>query len=108
MDAIFARLNIGARVALCGMISGYNAADPPPGPRAFGNLLIQRATVQGFIVLDHFGRAPEAITEIAGLIAEGKLTPLETVIEGFEQLPTAINMLFDGKNVGKLVVKVSG
>ncbi len=107
MDAIFARLNIRARVALCGLISGYNSADPPPGPRAFGNLLIQRATLQGFIVLDHFGRAPEAITEISGLIAEGKLTPLETVIEGFEQLPTAINMLFDGKNVGKLVVKVS-
>ncbi|ORV86013.1 NADP-dependent oxidoreductase [Mycobacterium interjectum] len=106
MDAVFARLNIGARVALCGLISGYNSADPPPGPRAFGNLLIQRATVQGFIVLDHLGRAPEANGEIAGLIAEGKLTPLETVVEGFEQLPTAINMLFDGKNVGKLVVKV--
>lgn len=106
MDAIFTRLNIGARVALCGLISGYNAADPPPGPRAFGNLLIQRATLQGFIVLDHFGRAPEAMTEIAGLIEAGKLTPLETVVEGFEQLPTAINMLFDGKNVGKLVVKV--
>ncbi|MGF2952879.1 NADP-dependent oxidoreductase [Mycobacterium sp. THU-M116] len=108
MDAIFARLNIGARVALCGMISGYNAADPPPGPRAFGNLLIQRAMVQGFIVLDHFGRAPEAIAEIAGLITAGKLTPLETVVEGFEQLPTAINMLFDGANVGKLVVNISG
>ncbi|OBF78436.1 NADP-dependent oxidoreductase [Mycobacterium sp. 852002-51613_SCH5001154] len=106
MDAIFARLNIGARVALCGLISGYNAEDPPPGPRAFGNLLIQRATLQGFIVLDHFGRAPEAIGEIAGLIEAGKLTPLETIVEGFEQLPTAINMLFDGKNVGKLVVKV--
>jgi len=108
MDAIFARLNIRARVALCGLISGYNDADPPPGPRAFGNLLIQRATVQGFIVLDHFHQAPEAIGEIAGLIAQGKLTPLETVVEGFEQLPTAINMLFDGKNVGKLMVKVSG
>lgn len=107
MDAVFARLNINARVALCGLISGYNAADPPPGPRAFGNLLIQRATLRGFIVLDHFGRAPAAITEIAGLIAEGKLTPLETVVEGFEQLPTAINMLFDGKNVGKLMVKTS-
>lgn len=47
MDAIFARLNINARVALCGLISGYNEADPPPGPRAFGNLLIQRATVRG-------------------------------------------------------------
>ncbi|WP_343572092.1 NADP-dependent oxidoreductase [Mycobacterium sp.] len=105
MDAVFNRLNLGARVALCGLISGYNAADPPPGPKAFGNLLIQRATLQGFIVLDHFGRAAEAISEIAGLIAEDKLTPLETVVDGFEQLPTAINMLFDGKNVGKLVVK---
>ncbi len=106
MDAVFARLNIGARVALCGLISGYNAADPPPGPRAFGNLLVQRAMVQGFIVLDHFGRAAEAIGEIGGLIADGRLKPLETVVEGFEQLPTAINMLFDGKNVGKLVVKL--
>ncbi|KAA1249969.1 NADP-dependent oxidoreductase [Mycobacterium simiae] len=107
MDAIFARLNIRARVALCGLISGYNSADPPPGPRAFGNLLVQRATLQGFIVMDHFGQAPEAIAEIAGLMTEGRLTPLETVVEGFEQLPTAINMLFDGKNVGKLVVKLT-
>ncbi|BBY20379.1 NADP-dependent oxidoreductase [Mycobacterium stomatepiae] len=107
MDAVFARLNIGARVALCGLISGYNEADPPPGPRAFGNLLIQRAKLEGFIVLDHLGRAPEAVREISGLIAAGKLTPLETVVEGFEQLPTAINMLFDGKNVGKLMVKTS-
>jgi NADPH-dependent curcumin reductase CurA len=80
----------------------------PPGPRAFANLLIQRATVQGFIVLDHLGRAAEAATEIAGLIAAGKHTLLETVVEGFEQLPTAINMLFDGKNVAKLVVKTNG
>ncbi|WP_158017067.1 NADP-dependent oxidoreductase [Mycobacterium basiliense] len=108
MDAIFARLSIRARVALCGLISGYNSVDPPAGPRAFGNLLVQRATLQGFIILDHLGRAPEATAEIAGLIAEGRLTPLETVVAGFEQLPTAINMLFDGTNVGKLVVKVAG
>jgi NADPH-dependent curcumin reductase CurA len=108
MDAVFARLNFRARVALCGLISGYNDADPPAGPRAFANLLIQRATLQGFIVLDHLGQAAEAAADIAVLIGEGKLTPLETVVEGFEQLPTAINMLFDGKNVGKLVVKTSG
>ncbi len=47
MDAIFARLNIRARVALCGLISGYNSTDPPPGPRAFANLLVERATLQG-------------------------------------------------------------
>jgi len=107
MDAVFARLNIGARVALCGLISGYNSADPPPGPRAFANLLIQRVTAQGFIVIDHLHRAPEAIAEISGLIAEGRLTPLETVVEGFENLPTAINMLFDGANVGKLVLRTA-
>jgi NADPH-dependent curcumin reductase CurA len=107
MDAVFARLNFRARVALCGLISGYNDADPPAGPRAFANLLIQRATLQGFIVLDHLGQAAEAAADIAVLIGEGKLTPLETIVEGFEQLPTAINMLFDGKNVGKLVVKTS-
>ena len=58
-------------------------------------------------MLDHFHRAPEAIGEMAGLLADGRLKPLETVVEGFEQLPTAINMLFDGANVGKLVVKVA-
>ena len=63
--------------------------------------------MQGFIILDHLHRAPEAAAEISGWIRDGKLQPLETVVEGFEQLPTAINMLFDGANVGKLVVRVA-
>lgn len=106
MEAILGRLNLRARVALCGLISGYNEDDLPPGPRTLGNVLIQRALIQGFIVLDHFHQAPEAGAEIGGLIAEGKLHPLETIVEGFEQLPDAVNMLFDGKNTGKLVVKL--
>ena len=106
MDAVFARLNMRSRVALCGLISGYNDAEPPPGPRSFSNLLVQRAKLEGFIVLDHFDRIGEAIPELAGWMQEGKLQPLETVVEGFESLPTAINMLFDGGNVGKLVVRV--
>jgi NADPH-dependent curcumin reductase CurA len=108
MEAVFARLNLRARVALCGLISGYNDTEPPRGPRSFGSLLVNRVTLQGFIVLDHFDRAPEAIAEMAALMADGRLQPLETVVEGFEQLPTAINMLFDGANVGKLVVKLAG
>lgn len=106
MEAIFARLNLRARVVLCGLISGYNDADPPPGPRTFGNLLVQRARLEGFIVLDHLDRISEATAELGAWIREGKLQPLETVVEGFEQLPTAINMLFDGANTGKLVVRV--
>ena len=107
MDAVFGRLNLRARVALCGLISTYNDPDPPPGPRSFTNLLIQRVLMQGFIVIDHLARMPEAIAELAGWMREGKLEQLETVVDGFEQLPTAINMLFDGANTGKLVLRVA-
>ena len=108
MEAVFGRLNVGARVALCGLISGYNDDAPAvsAGPRNFGNLLIQRVHLEGFIVLDHFGRAHEIVPQLAGWMAEGKLKAQETVVEGFEQLPIAINMLFDGENTGKLVVKL--
>jgi hypothetical protein len=106
MDAVFARLNLRARVVLCGLISGYNSDEPPPGPRSFANLLVQRARLQGFIVLDHFDRLPETVAQLSAWIAEGKLKPLETVVEGFEELPRALNMLFDGANTGKLVLHV--
>ena len=107
MEAVFARLNLRARVALCGLISGYNDVELPPGPRNFRTLLTQRVRLQGFIVLDHLDRRDDAVAELSGWLAAGELDMLETVIEGFEQLPTAINMLFDGTNVGKLVVHVA-
>ena len=107
MEAVFGRMNLHGRIALCGLLSGYNDTDPPPGPRTFGRLLVNRVLLKGFIVLDHFGRAPEAAKEIGDLMSAGKLEPLETVVEGFEELPRAINMLFDGANVGKLVVKTA-
>lgn len=107
MELIFSRINLRARIALCGLISAYNADDPPPGPRSFGNLLIQRALLRGFIVLDHFHQAAEAGAEIGALMSEGRLEALETVVEGFERLPDALNMLFDGENTGKLVVKIA-
>jgi NADPH-dependent curcumin reductase CurA len=107
MDAVFARLNLHARIALCGLISGYNESAPPPGPReTFGNLLVKRATLQGFIILDHFDKLAKVSAQLAEWIADGSLEPLETVVEGFEELPRAINMLFDGTNVGKLIVRV--
>jgi len=106
MDAVFARLNIRARVALCGLISGYNDLEPPPGPRAFGRILTNRVLIKGFIVLDHFDQAQEVAQILGGWMGEGRLKAQETVVDGFEQLPHALNMLFDGENVGKLVVKI--
>jgi NADPH-dependent curcumin reductase CurA len=107
MAAVFARLNLRARVVLCGLISGYTDPDLPAGPGSFANLLVQRVKLEGFIVLDHLDRMGEAAAEISAWIREGKLEPLETVVGGFDQLPTALNMLFDGANIGKLVVRVA-
>ena len=106
MDAVFARLNKGARVALCGLISGYNDKNPPPGPRAFGRLLTMRVRLQGFIILDYLDRFPEGQLALGQWLAEGRVNAPETVVEGFDQLPHALNMLFDGENVGKLIVAV--
>ena len=107
MEAVMARLNFRARMVLCGLISGYNETEPPPGPRTFGNLLINRVTLQGFIILDYYPRFGEAIRELAGMVADGSLRSEQTVVEGFEELPNALNMLFAGENTGKLVVDIS-
>ena len=106
MELIFGRLNLRARVALCGLISGYNDDELPPGPRTLGNVLTKRAMIQGFIVLDHFGQAAEAAAEIGPLLASGEIDALETVVDGFDRLPEALNMLFDGANTGKLSVRI--
>ncbi|HET7446190.1 MAG TPA: NADP-dependent oxidoreductase [Solirubrobacterales bacterium] len=89
MDAIFARLNIRARVALCGLISVYNDTEAPPGPSNFRNLLVNRVNLQGFIILDHFDKLAAVSAQLGEWVADGSLKPLETVVEGFEQLPSA-------------------
>jgi NADPH-dependent curcumin reductase CurA len=73
--------------------------------RSFTNLLVKRVTLQGFVLMDNFAKTAEARADITGLSADGLLTPFETVVRGFGQLPTAIKMLFDGTNVGSLVVE---
>lgn len=104
MEAVFAMLNLNARVALCGLISEYND-DPRPGPN-LRRVLMNRVLIKGFIVLDWFDRFPEAITKLGALVAEGKVQDRHTVVEGLERAPEACNMLFDGQNVGKLIVKL--
>jgi NADPH-dependent curcumin reductase CurA len=107
MEAVMGRLNMRARMVLCGLISGYNETEPPPGPRTFGNLLINRVKLQGFIILDYYPRFGEAIRDLSAWVADGSLRSEQTVVEGFEELPNALNMLFAGENTGKLVVNIS-
>jgi NADPH-dependent curcumin reductase CurA len=106
LDAALARLARGARVPICGAISQYNNLEAMKGPSNYMSLLVNRARMEGFVVIDYMSRAPEATREMAGWIAEGKLIAREDVVEGFDSFPEALQKLFRGENVGKLVLKV--
>jgi NADPH-dependent curcumin reductase CurA len=106
LDAALARLARGARVVICGAISQYNNLDDMRGPSNYMSLLVNRARMEGFVVIDYMARAPEAVREMAGWIAAGKLVAREEVVEGLESFPEALQRLFRGENVGKLVLKV--
>lgn len=107
LEAALSGINDRARIVVCGMISQYNAIEPPPGPRNLGNLLIHRARMEGFIVLDYFLRASEAIDALGAWVSEGRLRYRVHVVEGLEEAPAALNYLFDGRNKGKLVIKLA-
>jgi len=107
MDTVMARLNDFSRMPLCGLISTYNDTAPTPGPYNFANLLMRRTLVKGFIVIDYFPRFPEGIQQMAMWLMEGKLKFETDIVEGFENAPASLSRLFEGKNLGKLVVKVS-
>jgi NADPH-dependent curcumin reductase CurA len=107
LDAVLSQINIRARIVLCGLISQYNATEPVPGPYNFANILIKRARVEGFIVIDYFDRAQEAIADLSKWYFEGRIKYRVDVVEGLEQAPKSLNRLFDGSNKGKLIVKIS-
>jgi NADPH-dependent curcumin reductase CurA len=107
LDTVLALINIRARIVTCGLISQYNAEKPVPGPYNYGNILIKRARVEGFIVLDYFDRAEEAVTKLAGWFAEGKINYRVDIIEGLKNAPETMNKLFDGSHSGKLIIQVS-
>lgn len=106
-EATIDRLNNHARIALCGLIDGYNLNQRPAGPRNFGLLLSMRTLVQGFVVLDYFDRAADAQRELAGLLREGTLKEIDTVVHGFHELPHAFIRSFESGTPGKLVVETA-
>ena len=105
-DAIMANVNQFGRVVVCGAISLYNETEIPTGPRVQPLLVKNRILMQGFIVSDYAAKFPDAIKQLSQWLEEGKLTYSETVVEGFERIPQAFIDLFEGKNTGKMVVKV--
>ena len=105
MEAAIARMNPRGRIALSGMIAIYNGQG---GTRYdWAPIMAKRLRVEGFNLIDCAELWPRAARELAGWVREGKIRAEETIVEGLENAPEALNMLFDGANVGKLLVRVS-
>ena len=107
LDAALALLNRHARVVICGAISQYNNTGPMRGPSNYMSLLVNHASMTGFVVTEYFGRYAEAAAEMAGWISEGKVKAREDVVEGIETFPETLLKLYSGANNGKLVLKVA-
>ena len=104
LDAVLSRMNAFGRIALCGMIAGYDGAPLPLTYPAL--ILMSRLKVQGFIVSEHMEVWPEALTELGQLVASGKLQPRESIAQGIEAAPEAFLGLLKGRNFGKQLVKL--
>jgi hypothetical protein len=107
LEAALNSANLFARFAICGMISMYNATEPPPGPRNLAQLIGKNIRMEGFIVSHHFGMMPQFAEDLAAWVKSGKVTWKETVFEGIERAPDAFVGLFSGENLGKMLVKLA-
>jgi NADPH-dependent curcumin reductase CurA len=93
---------------MCGAISAYNAATPPPGPRNLHVAVQRRLRLQGFIVSDHLARLGEFLTEVAPLVAQGAIKAPVTFVDGIENAPRAfMDILRPNANVGKVLVRLT-
>jgi NADPH-dependent curcumin reductase CurA len=106
LAAVLRVLNRGARIPLCGLISEYNAPPDTGGPN-LRPLLVNRALIRGFIVSDHVDRFPAFLHEAMPLVRDRRLRYREDIVEGLERAPSALIGLFEGRNFGKMLVRVS-
>lgn len=111
MDHILTRLNVGARVVLCGLIAEYDSYGSPTGGRAQPDiaqaLMVKRALMRSFLVLDNEHRFPEAVDYLSSLIVQNKLKYEQTIIDGLGRAREALSQMFEGANTGKLLIKVA-
>ncbi|MBA2342875.1 MAG: NADP-dependent oxidoreductase [Thermoleophilaceae bacterium] len=106
LDAALARLGRNARVVICGAISQYNASAAMKGPSNYMSLLVNHASMTGFVFSDYLDRLGEGAQDMAGWLAAGDLKSREDVAEGFDNFPETLLRLFEGANTGKLVLAV--
>lgn len=105
-DSVHANINRLGRIVVCGAISAYNDTSIPQGPRVEHFLIRKSALMQGFIVGNYAEKFPDGMKQLSQWLSEGKLTATETIVEGFKNIPQAFLDLFEGKNKGKMIVKI--
>ena len=106
LEAALSALRVHGRIIACGGISGYNEEKPRPGPSNLFNIITKRLTMKGLIVRDWLDRQAEFEKEVGGYLKTGKLKHKETVVKGIDNAVGAFLGLFQGQNVGKMVVKL--
>ena len=106
LEAALQYMNNSGRIAVCGMISMYNATSAQPGPANLALMIGRRLKMQGFIVSDHLERRDDFLRDVSGWMREGTLKWEETILDGIESTPEAFIGLFHGENLGKMLVKV--
>jgi NADPH-dependent curcumin reductase CurA len=107
LEAALSALRVHGRIIACGGISGYNQEQPRPGPSNLFNIITKRLTMKGLIVRDWLDRQGEFEKEVGGYLRAGLLKNHETMVEGFDQAVGAFIGLFEGRNLGKMVVKLA-
>ena len=107
LEAGIAHMADYGRIVLCGAISGYNDAEPKPGPSNLMLLISRRVRMEGFILLDFLDRAPEAIQALTDWVMAGDIAWRVDIQEGFDNIPATLLRLFSGANVGKQVLKLA-
>jgi NADPH-dependent curcumin reductase CurA len=106
LDLVLTRINMKARIVICGAISQYNNTTPIKGPSNYMSLLVNRARMEGMVVFDYADRYPVAAAALGKWLKEGKIKSKEDAVHGIENFVPALNMLFEGKNFGKLVLQI--
>jgi NADPH-dependent curcumin reductase CurA len=107
LDDVLTRINMKARIVICGAISQYNNTTPVKGPANYLALLVNRARMEGMVVFDYADRYHVGAADMAKWMRDGSFKTREDIVEGFDKFPEALQMLFDGRNFGKLVLKVA-
>jgi len=105
-DGVIANINKYGRIPVCGSVSNYNDIEEPTSPSLLPVVVYKFLSIQGFLISDLAERFPEGISQLAFWLKEGKLKYSETIVEGFDKLPEAFIGLLQGKNIGKMIVKI--